>query len=184
MSTRLPGKTKGLAEAKAGPLTDRLGGEERVERLLDDLLRHAAAGIRDRNHHILSGRDVVFCRVSFVDMSVCCLDRQLAAVRHRVTRIDGEVEHRVFELVRIGLGPRLTKGRGQDLGHVSNQLVGIDSVRRKRLLSRKRHGVKSKCGGMDQLISQTSVKYRCGLEPSSRPCVSVVSAEGDFTHDN
>jgi hypothetical protein len=43
------------AEAKAGALAFRLGGEERLEHMLHDVWRDAAAGVADGEHHILPG---------------------------------------------------------------------------------------------------------------------------------
>ena len=48
------------------------------------------------------GRDVAEVRgVLLVEIGVCGLDRQAAAVRHGVARIDGQVDHGVLELVGV-----------------------------------------------------------------------------------
>ena len=41
--------------------------------------------------------------IGFVEVTVCGLDRYLAAVRHRVARIDGEIENCVLELIGVGV---------------------------------------------------------------------------------
>ena len=68
-------------------------------------------------------------------MGVGGLDRQPAAVRHGVARIDREVEDRVFELAGIGMGApqpagqhgldadRLAERAAQQLGHAGDQLL-------------------------------------------------------------
>ena len=44
-----------LTEAKAGALAVRLGREERLERMFEHIRRHAAAGVRDCDAHIVAG---------------------------------------------------------------------------------------------------------------------------------
>src|SRR5207247_1353687 len=47
VAVRLPGEAKGLAEPKAGPLADLLGGEERFEDRSEVFGRNPGAGIGD-----------------------------------------------------------------------------------------------------------------------------------------
>ena len=80
--------------------------------LLDHLRRHAGAGIADRQHHVLSRGHLGMRRgVGIVEMRVRRFDGQLAAVRHRIARIDREIEQHVLELV--GVHPRLPQPAGQ-----------------------------------------------------------------------
>ena len=58
LAARLVGEAEDLAEAEAGALADRLGGEEGLERALEHLGRHAAAGVGDADLHIFAGADV------------------------------------------------------------------------------------------------------------------------------
>src|SRR5512134_2797003 len=46
----------GDAQPKAAPFARLLGGEERIEGPIEDLRRHAHAGIADREQHIVAGR--------------------------------------------------------------------------------------------------------------------------------
>ena len=58
LAARLVGEAEDLAEAEAGALADRLGGEERLERAVEHLRRHPAAGVGDADLHIFAGADV------------------------------------------------------------------------------------------------------------------------------
>ena len=58
LAARLVREAENLAEAETGALADRLGGEERLERALDDVGRHAAAGVGDADLHIIAGAHV------------------------------------------------------------------------------------------------------------------------------
>src|SRR6478609_1221965 len=51
-----------LAEAETGPRAGRFCREERIERLADEFLRHADAGIRYRDHDVLAGLYPIGCR--------------------------------------------------------------------------------------------------------------------------
>ena len=57
-AVRLVGEAEDLAEAEAGALADRLGGEEGLERALAHFGGHAAAGVGDRDADIFAGADV------------------------------------------------------------------------------------------------------------------------------
>ena len=56
LAARLVGEAENLAEAEAGALADRLGGEEGLEHALEMLGRHAAAGVGDADADIVAGR--------------------------------------------------------------------------------------------------------------------------------
>ena len=43
-------------EAEPGALADILGGEERLENLVDDVRRDAGAGVRELDQHVVAGR--------------------------------------------------------------------------------------------------------------------------------
>lgn len=53
LSTRLTGKTKGLAQTQACALTDRLGGEEGLEHTRLDFGCHAHAVVCHRQDHVV-----------------------------------------------------------------------------------------------------------------------------------
>ena len=86
------------------PCAELLGGEERLERAVQHVLRHAGAGVTDREHTYWPGEtsDWRFGNTS-VQKDIGRLDRQLAAVRHRVAAVDREVEQRDFQLVWVDL---------------------------------------------------------------------------------
>ena len=78
---------------EAGALADVLGGEERVENLVDDVLRNAAAAVGYLQHDVRpDGRAGGYARVVFVDVEILGAKAELAAIGHRVARIDAEVE--------------------------------------------------------------------------------------------
>ena len=85
--------------------------------------------------------------VTIVEMNVAALDRQLAAIGHRVARVERKVEQRGGELVGIDhRGPgvlgehrrdldMLAERRPQQLGGVEDQRVDVDLDRLQRLLT-------------------------------------------------
>ncbi len=90
------------AEPEAGSLAGRFGCEKRLKNPLYDLGRHAGSGIAHRNHDVLPRRDLLVpVGVGFVEINIGALNRQLAAVRHGVARIEHEIEQRRFKLVRV-----------------------------------------------------------------------------------
>ena len=87
--------------------------------------------------------------IAIVEMGVLRLDRQLSAIRHRVARIDREIQDHVLELIGVGVDPpqpasqhRLKddvapKGMPQQIRHAADQLVDLDRLRLQRLLPRE-----------------------------------------------
>ena len=113
-----------------------------------DLPRHADAGVGDADHDILAGRHLGLPgRVALVEMGVGGLDRELAAVRHGVARIDREVEHRDLQLVGIDMhAPQparqhrldrdlLAERAPQQVGHAGDQPVDVEDLGIERLLA-------------------------------------------------
>ena len=98
----------GKAEARAD--AGFLGGEEGLEDLFHHILRHAVAGVFHLDQHILAVLD----ELEALGVGIGAgrprgADRQLAAIlvaQHRIARIGGEVEDRVFQLVLVGLDVR------------------------------------------------------------------------------
>src|SRR5207237_1081561 len=80
-------------EPKSGPLAGFFGGEERLE---DPLLRglvHPTTGIADREHDVRALWQVdVALRVRLVQIHAGRLDRESAAVRHRIAGVEREVD--------------------------------------------------------------------------------------------
>ena len=122
---------------------------------------HAGAGIADREQHILAGgKSVAVGRdIGLVEIGVGGLDRQAAAVGHRVARVDREIEDRVFELVGIdrdlpqsagehGLdGDGLADRPAQQFRHALHQAVDVDRLDLQRMLAREREQPLHQRGG-------------------------------------
>ena len=93
-------------QPQAGAAAGLLRGEERLE---EALLRggvHAGTGIGDRHHDVRSrGGAGVLGHVVVVEHGVRGLDRQLAAVRHRVAGVHREVENHLLDLAWVGADP-------------------------------------------------------------------------------
>ena len=82
-------------------------------------------------------------------MGVGGLDRELAAVRHGVARVHGQVEDRALQLVRVGVGAPQASGQNrldrdvlaqrapEQVRHTGDELVGVDGLGRERLLARE-----------------------------------------------
>ena len=87
--------------------------------------------------------------IGLVEMRIGRLDRQPAAVRHRIARVHREIEQHVLELV--GIDPRLPQSAGehgldrdvlaqrppQQVGHAGHQPADIERLRFQRLLPRE-----------------------------------------------
>lgn len=110
MAARLLAEVEDHAETKAAPGTRGLGGEERLHHALDQFRRHADAGIGHRQHDIVAGRYLGVRRLRR-HAGVRGLDQDLSAMRHRVPRVDREIEQGVSHLRRIR--PHRPQVRGQ-----------------------------------------------------------------------
>ena len=132
----------------------------------DDLGRHAGAGVGDGDHDILPGRHFgVAGGIGVVEMAVGRLDGQAAAVRHGVAPVDREVQDGVLELARIGEGPpqaagqhgldrdRFAERAPQQVGHAGDDAVGVDDLRRQRLLAREGEQPGGEVGGARRAAS-------------------------------
>jgi hypothetical protein len=75
-----------------------LGGEERLERVLDNLRRHAEAVIADPQRHIVAGRQGL---ARPFHHGVLHRDLELAAIRHRIAGVAGEMQDQRLDLIRI-----------------------------------------------------------------------------------
>ncbi len=139
-----------MLSPRPAALADRLGGEERLEHLVADFGRHAAAGVADRQHHIGAGPHLgIGLGIGLVEHDVAGLQQQLAAVRHRVAGVDRHVEHGIGELRRIDMGDGdaafengldldlLAQRRPQQLGDVLHRAVDVDIARLQRLTAGK-----------------------------------------------
>src|SRR6185437_16429434 len=91
-------------EAEPGAAADFLGREEWLENPREIFLGDADAGIADLDQHILPRRhDLDAAPQRARDGGVGGPDRQHAAIRHRVARIDGEIDDDLFDLALIDL---------------------------------------------------------------------------------
>ncbi len=104
--------------------------------------------VGDGDHDILAGRDVrVFGGVAVVEIAIRRLDRQLAAVGHRVARIDREIDDGAFQFVLIDFRrpesagkhslkfDRRAKRAAHHIGNAGDELVRVERPRRQRLPS-------------------------------------------------
>ena len=90
------------AEAEAGALAGPLRGEERVEHLVEHVSRNAGPGIAHGDHGVAAGPDVaVHPGIVLVEHDRAGFDDQLAAVRHGVAGVEGEIEDRGGQLIGI-----------------------------------------------------------------------------------
>ena len=91
-----------LRQAKAGPGARRLGGEKRLEHLGQHRRGHAVAGVADGDGDVVARAGIACQRfglgVTLGDGDVGGLDRQRADGRHRVARVDREVEDDQLDL--------------------------------------------------------------------------------------
>ena len=133
-------------QAQAGARAGGLGGEKGLKSLGRHLGRHAAAGVADRQQHVLAGADIaVLVGVGIVQRRIRHLDGQLARALHRVAGVDRQVEDRVLDLGRVhGGGPQPAGHDGLDLDGVANraahhvlkpqhQFADVDDLGRQRL---------------------------------------------------
>ena len=105
MAARLHGEAVDHAEAEAGGDGRRLGGEEWFSRPLDHVGWHAGAGIGHRENNIVALRHFgVLGGIRRRQTRVGGLDREVAAMRHRIARIQCQIEQRIADLRRIGIG--------------------------------------------------------------------------------
>ena len=138
------------AQPQAGALADILGGEERLEHFFQNVRRHAAAGVAHRDHHVGARAHLrVRLRIGLVEDDVAGFERELAAVRHRVARIDRKIEQCGGELCRIGDGAPdivfqhrldldlLAERRAQQVRGIARKRIRIDRARLERLAARE-----------------------------------------------
>ena len=81
-----------LRQSQTGALADRLGGEEGIEDLAEDIGRDAGAGILHRDRDMSAGAGLAAERI------VVRRYRDDAAGGHGVARVDDEIDQRRFEL--------------------------------------------------------------------------------------
>ena len=150
VAARLLDEAEHHAEPEAGALADLLGGEEGIEHPLDEGGGDAGAGVAHGDHHIIARRDLaVHAGVVFVEIDVAGLERELAAIGHGIARVEGKIENRRRELVRVDqrrpgvLGQQrrdldvFAERRVQQFGGLQHQRIDVDFARLQRLLAGK-----------------------------------------------
>ena len=136
MSARLLDEAINLRQAQSGTLADLLSREKGIKGLSQNLLGHSGAVVGDREEYILAGNDfLMIARIGIIEKGVGRLDRQPAAIRHGVARVEREVDDRIFELAAVRRDHpetagehrldrnRLTQRPPQQLGHARDQAV-------------------------------------------------------------
>src|SRR5581483_1224529 len=104
VAARLLDEAIDLAQAKAGSVPRLLGREERLERMIENLWRHAGTRVTDTDDDILPGRDLRICaRIVVICGDVRRLDRQLPAIWHRVARVDRQIDDGRLQMVHVRL---------------------------------------------------------------------------------
>ena len=93
-----------MARPRPGALADRLGGEEGIEDLALDLLRHAGAGVGHFDAHIIARRHDGGAQCARLRHGLIGgVDGHRAAGRHGVAGIDHQVDDGVAELGFVGM---------------------------------------------------------------------------------
>ena len=85
------------AEAEPCAAAAGLRGEERLERAADDVGRHPAPGVFERERRVRSRLQVVVGGPRLGHRADAGADRERAAVGHRIARVQRHVQHRRFE---------------------------------------------------------------------------------------
>ncbi len=192
LAAGLPGEAVDHGQAQARALPDRLGGEERVERLGDHVRGHAGAGVADAQRDVGSGRQLALLRRPPVQPHLPGLDRQPSAVRHGVARVDAQVEQRVLELVRIdqdGIrighadhrhGDGRSHRASDQLLHAGDQPVHVGRLGFQRLPSRERQQpVRQRRRPVGGALRGLDVARRLVMAPLPHPRLQQLQAAGD-----
>src|SRR5271166_1096988 len=79
---------------------DLLGRKKGLERVLDDLRAHPGPGVAQRNKDAVTTGYVVR-QLSIAGADIRCFDQEGAALRHRVARVDGDIQKRGLDLIDI-----------------------------------------------------------------------------------
>ena len=82
-----------LAQSQTGTFARLFGREKRLECTVYCLSRHPRAAVGDSNKNVLAGRNaIVVAAIFIVEIGIARFDRKFAAIRHRITCVQGEIE--------------------------------------------------------------------------------------------
>ena len=131
-------------------------------------------------------------RGALVEPGIGRFDGNAAAVRHRVARVDAEIEKRILKLVRIAQRRPQTDGEhGLDVvagptvrrtisSMDADQLVGIDRFRIERLAARKgQQPVRERRGARCRALRARNVAFEIIEPPLRQPRLHQLKAAGD-----
>jgi len=107
MTARLFDESIDHRQAETGSLSFRLRRKEGLEGLRYDFGEHAGASIRDSQHHVLAGRNVMCVCILVVQRCVSRLNCQLAGSVHGIACVDSQVQKGVLDL--RGINERVPK---------------------------------------------------------------------------
>ena len=130
--------------------------------------------------HFVSAGDLL------IDRSVLRLDCQLAALAHRIARIDGEIQHRALQLHGIGEAApdagalhrfdtdMLAQRTRQQFAHRTDEFIHVDRARLQRLLPRERQQTLRQRRGARRAIHRSVHIARHGGVASLQPALHQV----------
>ena len=168
-------ETVDQAQAEAAAFAARLRREERLESPRQDLGRHPGTGVADGDLHVFAGHHFrLACGVIGIEDLAMGLERQPAPVRHRVARVDGQVQQRRIQHAGVGLGQRQVvtehglhfdagaERASKDFGQRAQQQADVDGPRLQGLAARERKQLSGEIGAapgrakgrLDQLRTQ------------------------------
>src|SRR5579871_381558 len=138
-------------QAQTSSVTQRLCRKEWFEDTRYSCSSHAAAGVGDRQHNVFArGNFTMLPGVNFIENDIRSANRQRAALRHGVMRVDRQVHHNLFDLSRIDKGcPQLRLGIDcdhhilpdeslQQIAHPRDHTVEVDGLGLADLLTAER----------------------------------------------
>ncbi len=147
-------------EAESGAFADFFRGEEGFEDMGESIWGDTAAGIGDFEEHVGAGVGVGLGGGGiFVDGGALGADEELAAFGHGVAAIDGEVEDNLFEHDGVDLDVGEVGGEGEvdgdtfadgalhHIGHVFDELVGVEHDWLEELFSAEGEELSGEVGG-------------------------------------
>ena len=103
-----------IASPRPGALPLRLGREERIEDPRFDVLRDPHARVAHEQRDEGPGLEAQRIGVRLRQLAIGGLDDQLPAGRHRVARVDAEIDDRLLQLRRVGAHRPHIGRRGAD----------------------------------------------------------------------